>query len=260
MRHLTATTHFITALAVTAAAIVTAFALPTTADAMTITVFGNDDGQRVVGSGKPVGVARKLAAFSALRLEDSVDVTAHPGANPGVVVHADDNIEPLVDTLVEGDTLVVRLHKGTSFRTHEKIWVDVEFAALTATQQHGSGDLHVTAVQGARLDSSINGSGDLQIDSAQVGSFAVSIRGSGDVKVAGRADDAAYKIEGSGDITADDLVARHVQVSIAGSGDAQIQATEAIVAHVAGSGDVTYSGHPHDVSRSVAGSGSIKAR
>jgi hypothetical protein len=28
---------------------------------------------------------------------------------------------------------------------------------------------------------------------------------------------------------------------------------------VAGSGDVTYHGHPHDISRNVAGSGSIEA-
>ena len=260
MRPLNATTHFIAALSITAAAVATAFAMPTTANAMTITVFGNDNGHMIVGSGKDVSVARKVAAFSALRLDDSVDVTAHPGPNPGVVVHADDNIEPLIDTAVEGDTLVVHLHKGNSFRTNRKIWVEVEFAARNATQQRGSGDLHVTAVTGPKLDSSIAGSGDLQIDSAQLGSFSLSIRGSGDVTVVGHADDAHYSIEGSGDISAADLVAHRVQVRIAGSGDAKVNATDSIDASVAGSGDVTYSGHPHDVSRRVAGSGSVEAR
>ena len=260
MRPLTTTTHFVAALAVTAAAVATAFAIPTAAHAMTITIFGKDGGNMIVGSGKEVGVARKVAPFTTLRLEDSVDVSAHPGPNPGVIVHADDNIEPMIDTAVEGDALVVRLHKGTSFRTNRKIWVEVEFATLNATQQHGSGDLHVTAVNGGKLESSIAGSGDLQIDSVQLDTFAVSIRGSGDLKIAGHANEARFKVDGSGDISAGDLVAKRVEVAIAGSGDAHVNATDTLEARVAGSGDITYSGHPHDISRNVAGSGSIEAR
>ncbi len=259
MRALNATTHFIAAVAVTAAAIATAFAIPA-ANAMTITIFGKDSGNMIVGSDRDTALARKVAPFTTLRLEDSVDVTAHPGPNPGVVVHADDNIAPLIETAIEGDALVVRMHKGTSFRTHRRIWVEVEFASLSATQQHGSGDLHVTTVSGSKLDSSIAGSGDLQIDNAQLDTFSISIRGSGDLKIAGHANEAHFKIDGSGDVSADELVAKRVEVAIAGSGDAHVNATDALQARVAGSGDVTYSGHPHDISRDVAGSGSVEAR
>ena len=38
-----------------------------------------------------------------------------------------------------------------------------------------------------------------------------------------------------------------------------MNATEALDARVAGSGDVTYRGHPHDISRNVMGSGSVSA-
>jgi len=48
-------------------------------------------------------------------------------------------------------------------------------------------------------------------------------------------------------------------VSISGSGDARVNATDTLEARVAGSGDVSYSGHPHDVSRRVSGSGSVEA-
>jgi hypothetical protein len=259
MRSLTPTTHFLAALAVTGAAVATAFAMPV-AKATTVVVFGKDAANMVVGSGKEAGVARKVAPFTRLRMEDSVDVTAHPGPNPGVIVHADDNIAPLIDTVVDGDALVVRMHKGTSFRTSHRIWVEVEFSALNAAQQGGSGDLHVTALNGMAFDSSITGSGDLQIDSVQLDDFSVSLRGSGDVKVAGHANAAHFKIDGSGDVSAGELVAKRVEVSVSGSGDAQVNATETLQARVAGSGDVTYGGHPHDVSRSVAGSGSIEAR
>ena len=251
------TTHAIATLAVTAAAVFAAFALPLPAQAVTITIGG--DGNMVAGSGKEVGVSRQVGAFSQLRLDSSVDVQAHQGTTPSVTVHADDNIEPLIETAVDGDTLVVRMKKGSSFRTHHKVVVDVVFTSLTAVQQRGSGDLHIDRISGPKFESSISGSGDLNIENAQVGAFALRIAGSGDVIISGSADEARFGIAGSGDINARNFPAKKVSVSISGSGDAQVNATEALEAKVAGSGDVTYSGRPKDVSRRVSGSGSIES-
>jgi hypothetical protein len=250
-------THLVATLAVTAAAILTAFSIPLPAHALTISVFG--DGNAVSGSGKEVTVARPIGAFSVLRLDSSIDVHAHQGATPSVTVHADDNIEPLIETVVEGEKLVVRMKKGSSFRTHHDVFVDVVFTSLTAAQQHGSGDLQIDKLTAARFESSIAGSGDLKIENAQLGQFALSIAGSGDVMISGTADEARFGVAGSGDINARNFTARKVSVSISGSGDAHVNATEALEAKVAGSGDVTYSGHPHEVSRRVSGSGSIEA-
>ena len=250
--------HLAATLAVTAAAVLTAFAMPLPAHAVTINLF-NGDGNTITGSGHEVAVARQVGAFSALRLDSSVDVHAHQGATPSVTVHADDNIEPLVETATDGDTLVVRLRKGASFRTHRNVVVDVVFTSLSAVQQRGSGDLHIDKITGPKFESSISGSGDLQIENAQVGAFALSIAGSGDVVISGTADEARFGIAGSGDINARNFPAKKVSVSISGSGDAHVNATEVIEAKVAGSGDVTYAGHPRDVSRRVSGSGSIEA-
>lgn len=251
-------THLAATLAVTAAAVLAAFAIPLPAHALTLIVEGNG-GVTVHGSGKPVDSARKVGAFSVLRLDSSVDVHAHAGTAPAVTVHADDNIAPLIETVVEGDTLVVRLKKGSSFSTSRKMVVDVTFTTLTGVHQHGSGDLHVDRLSAPKFEASIAGSGDLHIDSAQVGTFALSIAGSGDVVIAGTADEARFGIDGSGDVDARNFAAKKVAVRIAGSGDARVNATESIDASVAGSGDITYSGHPREVSRSVAGSGSIAA-
>jgi len=257
MRKFTNATHAVATLAVTAAAVFTAFALPLPAHAITINIGG--DGNTVKGSGKEVTVARPVAAFSALRLDSSVDVQAHQGTAPSVTVHADDNIEPLIETVVDGDTLVVRTKKGSGYYSHHKVMVDVVFTSLTAVQQRGSGDLHIDKISGPKFESSISGSGDLQIENAQVGAFTLSIAGSGDVVIAGTADEARFGIAGSGDINARNFAARKVNVSVSGSGDAHVNATEALEARVAGSGDVTYSGHPRDVSRHVSGSGSIES-
>jgi hypothetical protein len=262
MRMRNATTHLIATLAVTASAVLAAFALPTDAHALTVsgnTVVGDGDGKSIAGSGKAVAVARQLGAFSVLRVDGPVDVEAHPGAHPGATIHADDNIEPLVETVLDGDTLVVRVRKGASFHTRGRLFVEVEFATLVASQQRGSGGLHINGMTAPKFDASISGSGDLGIANGQLGSFSVDVSGSGDVVLAGRADSARLRLAGSGDINATDLVARRVDVSIRGSGDAHVTATDAIDASIAGSGDIVYAGHPHDVSRRVTGTGSIEA-
>jgi hypothetical protein len=251
-------THLVAMLAVTAAAVLTAFAMPAPAHALTINLF-NGDAHTVNGSGKEVNIARNVGGFTVLCLDSSVDVHAHQGTKPGVSVHADDNVEPLIETVVEGDALVVRMKKGSSFNTHHSVVVDVVFTSLTAAQQHGSGDLRIDKLSGPRFESTISGSGDLQIDDARLGSFALSIAGSGDVVLSGSADEARFGVTGSGDIDARTFAAKRVSVSISGSGDAHVNATEAIDAKVAGSGDVTYAGHPHEVSRRVSGSGSIES-
>jgi len=251
-------THLAATLAITAAAVLTAFALPLPAQAFTVNLF-NGGGNTISGSGKEVDVARSVAPFSRLRLDSSVDVHARPGATAAVSVHADDNIEPLIETSVDGDTLVVRMKQGASFHTHHNVVVDVTFTALTGAQQRGSGDLHIDRLSGPRFESSITGSGDLQIDDAQLGAFALSVAGSGDVVISGKTDEARLVVAGSGDIDARKFVAKRVAVSISGSGDAQVHATEAIEAKVAGSGDIRYTGHPRDVMRRVSGSGSVEA-
>ena len=259
MRHFTANaTHLVATLAVTAAAVITAFSIPLPAHAVTINV-SSGDGNSVAGSGKEVTVARQVGAFSVLRLDSSIDVHAHQGATPSVTVHADDNIEPLIETVIDGDKLVVRMRKGASFHTRHDVFVDVVFTSLTGAQQHGSGDLHIDKLTAPRFESSIAGSGDLQIENAQLGQFALSVAGSGDVMLSGTADEARFGVAGSGDINARNFTARKVSVSISGSGDAHVNATEMLEAKVAGSGDITYSGHPHDVSRRVSGSGSVEA-
>jgi len=96
MRRLTShTTHLVAALAVTAAAVLTAFAMPLPAHAVTINLFSGN-GSTISGSGKEVAVARPVGAFSVLRLDGS---TIHPAI-----------LVPLIVMLVAFTLLFLTLH------------------------------------------------------------------------------------------------------------------------------------------------------
>jgi len=248
----------VTTLAFAAAAFVAEFGAPAPAQAFTL-IIGDSGGRSVEGSGKLVDVHRNVGAFATLRIDGPLDVEARPGASPGVTIHADDNVEPLVETVVEGDVLTVRLRHGTRMHTNSKTRVEVQFTRLEATKQMGSGDLAVYDAKAPSLRAAIAGGGDLALHRVQADKLAVVVAGSGNVAADGQADEAKFSVAGSGDIAADGLVARKVDVHISGSGDARVHATETLAARIAGSGDIAYRGHPRDVTRKVSGSGSVHA-
>jgi len=258
MRPIITASRAVSTLAIAAAAFVAEFGVPAPAHAFTI-IIGDSEGRVVEGSGKLVDVHRSVGAFATLRVDGPLDVEARPGSSPGVTVHADDNVEPLVETVVEGDTLTVRLRHGTRLQTTAPTRVEVQFTRLEATKQMGSGDLAVFDAKAPSFRSAIAGGGDLALHRMQADKLAVAVAGSGNVAADGQADEVKFSVAGSGDIAADGLVARKVEVHISGSGDARVHATESLDARVSGSGDIGYKGHPRDVTRKISGSGSVRA-
>jgi len=224
-----------------------------TALAATLIVNG---GSVIEGSGKVAEEARSVAGYSRLLLSGPMDVQLkHSGAEK-VVVRADDNIVPLIDTRVEGGKLIVETKQGASFRTRNKIVVLVDFKQLDAVFLHGSGDVLADDIKAGIFEGTIKGSGNVKIGKLDADTVAISIAGSGNFDARGRAGKVGVVIEGSGDVRVEDLQAKSAAVRIAGSGDTLVNASESLQARISGSGNVRYRGNPQ-VEKKVEGSGSV---
>jgi hypothetical protein len=165
-----------------------------------------------------------------------VDITI--GSETQVIVEADDNLLPLIDTHVEDDELVIESHG--SYSTHRSTKAHVQMPALTKIALDGSGDIRVNGLHQPQL--------------------ALDIAGSGDIHAAGQVDRLDAEIEGSGDLSLDGLTATDARVRIDGSGDAEVRVSNALTAAINGSGDIVYHGHPQQLARDINGSGSIRGR
>jgi Putative auto-transporter adhesin, head GIN domain len=225
--------------------------------AFATTIVVNGTGSMVEGSGNMIDDARSVSGYTRVVVAGAVDVRLKRSSAEKVVVHADDNIVPLIDTRVEGGKLIVETKPNVSFRTRNKISVIVEFKQLDALQLRGSGDATADDIKASIFESTIHGSGNVKIAKLEADTVAISIAGSGDFSARGTAGKVGVVIEGSGDVHAEDLKAKTAAVSIAGSGDARVYATESLQARIAGSGDVRYRGSPQ-VEKKIAGSGEVK--
>jgi hypothetical protein len=221
-----------------------------------LALFGSSSG-RIEGSGKVIDDVREITGFSRVILQGPLDVRVKAADADGVIVHADDNIAPLIETHVLGGTLVIGVRAGSSYRTQTKVQVRVQARKLQGVVLRGSGDVRVDRVDAEVFEVTLQGSGDIVVDSLRASAVAVSIAGKGDVRIKGTAGSLGVVLDGSGDVWCADLPAKQVAVRIRGKGDVRVHATDELKVDVDGSGDVHYRGTPK-ITKSIRGSGSVK--
>jgi hypothetical protein len=212
------------------------------------------------GSGTAATQTRQVAEFQAIDVRGAVELRVRQAARQSVSVEADDNLLPMIETVVEGTTLKVGPRRGANMRPRQPIVVTVDVVQLKSIDAAGSSKVHVDGLEAPSFALTMAGAGEFRLRGLACGDLRIGISGSGDVEAAGRATSVSIDIAGSGDVRASALQSDDVRVRIAGSGDAAVQAARSLDVSIAGSGDVTYSGEPARLKTSVAGSGHIGRR
>ena len=220
--------------------------------------------ETVTGSGQMLSETRAVSGFTGVQLEGSMRLVVRQSTAESVQLRADDNLLPLIETVVERrgsqPTLVVRWKRWTTIRDSGDVEVTVDVITLNALSTSGSGTIEGASLSTETLRLAVAGSGDIRLNDLSAKTLNAAIAGSGDILVAGRAPELKVSIAGSGDADLAGLVADDVKVSIAGSGDVAVHADQSLSVSIAGSGDVRYGGRVTAVKSSVVGSGDVSRR
>ena len=215
-------------------------------------------GEQVQGSGRVVKQVRQVGNFNGLSLSVPGRVELRIGNSEGVTVEADDNVLPLIETVVENGTLEIRPVRRNLNLHSKSIHVVVQARSIERLALGGSGSIDADALRARRLQVDIGGSGSIGLKGIEGDAVSVSLGGSGDLKAArGTVGKLTVSIGGSGDVDLGRVQAGSASVSVAGSGEATVWARNELSATIAGSGDVNYYGDPR-VSKSSVGSGEVR--
>ena len=188
------------------------------------------------GSGVRGTQQRTPGEFKRVRASTMGEVHVVVGAAPRVEISCDDNLlEHLRTRVVDGELVIEGDGESMAFR--QSVRIEIGCAALEGATLSGCGALKIEGLQGECFEASLSGSGDLS--------------------ARGQTQRASLSLTGSGDLDCRELAAEEAQVSLSGSGDVRVQARARLSVSLSGSGDVRYSGAPAQVTRSVAGSGTI---
>ena len=214
--------------------------------------------ERVTGSGIAKTEARNVSGFHAIALRVPARLKLRQSGREGLSITSDDNIVPLVETVVEDGTLVVRwAGKRNYSTTYKDLEIVVNAKNIDGLTVSGSGEVHAERLKTNSLRATIDGSGSIAVDALDTESAIAVIHGNGRLTAAGRADSLDVTLAGSGQLSAARLDSLRARIVVQGSAQATVRAKEELTATVAGSGEINYYGKPQ-LNRTVAGSGSIR--
>lgn len=227
----------------------------------TFTVFALAAGlsAKVIGSGNVTTETRNVSGFHSLDLLNSGNVIITQGDTEGLVIEAEDNILPLIETKVtENGELRIGFKPREEIHLTKPLVFRLAVKTLDNVVLSGSGDISSKALKADQFALKLQGSGNVAVDHLETGAVTVAIDGSGDVKLAGKAASQSVSVNGSGDYDAAGLKTGAATVNVAGSGDCEVSASETLGINISGSGDVSYYGKPA-VTKHVSGSGDVEA-
>jgi hypothetical protein len=213
----------------------------------------------VTGSGRMAQDKRAVTGFHALAVSLPGTVTLLQGNSEGIEIEADDNLVPVIETVVESGELQLRIAKGYRLSGSSHIRLTVQARQVDSLSVSGSADLTVPSLQATRLNSAIAGSGRINLLDLRNEKLSVSIAGSGDFEARGSGQSLEVSIAGSGNLRMPQFAVQSAAVDIAGSGNATLWVRQTLAVNIAGSGDVRYYGEGITPATSVMGSGRVRA-
>lgn len=192
------------------------------------------------GEGAVNSETRATGNFRGVKLDTDARVVIRQGERNGVVVEAEGNVLPLIDTHVEDGTLVVednRHFKSSSAK--------VVITARRLTHIGAGGSTTVVVAEGLQvpeLSLSLGGSSALSLSAVSGTRLTAALGGSSALKMAGAADELSLSLGGSAVVQAEALEARAVSVFGGGSAQALVWARESLRVVAGGSVGVRYYG------------------
>jgi hypothetical protein len=183
------------------------------------------------GSGNIATEKRDLDGFRSVEVSGAFKVEIVAGKDFSVEVQADDNIIPLVDTHVSGETLYIELDKGVS--TKNDMIVRLTAPNIDQVESSGASKVNLSDIRNDSLN--------------------IQASGASKIVVSGETSKLEIEISGASGVDAEQLRASNVRVDASGASKATVNATGELQAAASGASKILYTGEPATVNKDESG-------
>jgi hypothetical protein len=216
--------------------------------------------ETIKGNGVIKKETREVSDYTSLLSKGSMNVQISYGNSNNIIVEADENLLPYIETTVEDGKLTIKSKKNVNLKSTSKMTVYVSMTKLNSLQLSGSGNINGEGAfsNPGKTDIGISGSGNIKLGFASFGDLELALSGSGNMDLKGTAtNNINAAVSGSGNIECSDISSNDVDAKISGSGNIKVYANRSIDAKISGSGNLFYKGNASNISSKIAGSGKI---
>jgi hypothetical protein len=217
--------------------------------------------QTVRGSGNIIREARGAHGFTRIEACCGMEIKLTQEDRFSLELEGDDNLLEEIETLVRGDTLVVRyLRDQAAYLPTRGIQVYLSMPEIERVELSGGGELRSDRLQADFLSIQMSGGSHAFIDFLLAGSLDVEISGGGSIRLAGgEVGRQTVDLSGGSGIFARDLKTQDTVIQISGGGQGEVWATELLDADLSGGSQLEYYGHPR-VAEETSGGSTLSSR
>jgi|APSaa5957512576_1039674.scaffolds.fasta_scaffold18733_1 hypothetical protein len=209
----------------------------------------------ILGNGISVTEGRITNEFNQVISEGAFNVHITKGQEFEVIVNAESNILPYIETDVTGNNLRIHINGFHIVKNRLPMEVYITLPYLDKVVQSGSGEITTDFFVAENFNLVISGSGSIEtaIDAIIIDAL---ISGSGNLFLSGNANIANFIISGSGEIDAYEFDLRDCNAKISGSGNLWTNVQRFLIASISGSGSIYYYGNPN-IETHISGTGRV---
>jgi Putative auto-transporter adhesin, head GIN domain len=212
------------------------------------------------GSGIAKEETRPVEAFHAIEAENAIQVTVAvtKDAKPGLKISGDDNLVPLVESVIRDGALILRIKENSNISTKLPLLAEVTTSDLDRAL--ASGASNVTVKGGSKVDrftAEASGAARLSIDGLKTPKAIASASGASQVVLSGTAESLDVDASGASQVKAGELKVDDAKVTISGASGAVLRASKSVAGDVSGASQLDLHGRPAKNSVSTSGASSV---
>lgn len=211
----------------------------------------------VRGSGNIEKEERDVSGFDEVSFTGMGNLIITQGEEESLLVEADDNILPLIETNVFGDRLTIGYKWGYNVMPASNTKFYLNIVDINKISLSGAGKIDCESLKTDKLDFELSGAGDIDFD-IDADELVITSSGAGDLTLSGKVESQNVDISGVGRYNAENLESKDCDIKVSGAGSATVNVTEELDIDISGVGNVYYIGSPR-VRQDISGLGKIKS-
>lgn len=207
------------------------------------------------GNGNVVTETRNVGEFDQVRGTSGVDVFLTEGSQNQVVVEADENLQPIIETEVRDGKLIITTSENIGRSKAKK--VHVTYTNLTAIESSSGADVEGRSViKSQSLTLAASSGSDLKVEIFSQDVDAQTSSGA-DITVSGKAAHLKARASSGSDLNAKNLIVATCEANASSGADITVHVKERLDTEASSGGDINYYGNPAAVNTHDTVSGSV---
>ncbi len=190
-------------------------------------------GHRLEGNHKFVDKPIEVGAFHAVRVRAGIHVELSVGPDRSVVVHAEENIQPLVAVEVSHGTLEIGWVEHSSHSDHG-VTVQVAAAEVDELEASGGASIEGEVAKSDTLDVDVSGGGELHLRGVDARALTASGSGAATLELRGKAEQLKLDASGATRFPLEKLAVREARIDASGGCEGALQASGLVKGEISG--------------------------